>query len=724
MASNKKKKYKPTNRPKNTANKKNLSTAKQQQAEQKPPEPKDRDTIGKGRVWIAIVLVAIASLVAYSSAFDNQLTNWDDNFYVNDNPVIRDLSGKTVSEIFFSKNKEVRYHMGNYHPLAMLSLNIDYQIGKIVTGKEEIVSWPYISTNVVFHVLNTLLVFLLIYLLWGRVDFALIAALLFGVHAIHVESVAWISERKDVLYTFFFLLSLIAYIRYIAEEKAKWLVLSLLAFAFSLLSKGQAVSLAPTIVLIDWFRNRKLLSLKVILEKVPFFILGLVFGLIAIEAQKHGQAIHRIGEYPYFIRVLFACLGFSQYLFKLVIPHDLAPIYPYPILKEMKPTMSMWLHMVSTLGILSFGVWAFRKKYRNLTFGLAFFLVNIVLLLQLIPVGSAVMADRYSYIPSIGIHAIMAIGFIALYEKFKLPIKVAYGLVAVYVVALGVYTFQQIDHWQDSMAVWNQTLRVSPKSIVAWNNRGSLKEKNAKEGEEVKNPQLMQAAILDFNEALKIKPDYTTALYNRGVAFHDLKQFDKAMADFNEAIKFDPTMGDAYHNRGLVKDKLGKFQEAIKDFNRAVQFKPQEQKVYVNRGVAYGKMGNFPEAIKNFNKALEIDPNSASAYSNRGLANDHSKNYDQALKDYGKAIQLDRKFITAYMNRSLIYQKQRKWKLALNDLNTSIQFNPNLPNAYYQRANVYFNLQRLDLACQDWNKAKQMGMNGVDGRIQQFCKNN
>ncbi|NPA68790.1 MAG: hypothetical protein GXO50_09305, partial [Chlorobi bacterium] len=233
---------------------------------------------GKTKILFTL-LIAFITFISFFPTFDNEITTWDDEFYINTNPYLKDLSFENVKTLFDTGT----YYMGNYHPLAMISLSVDYAIGG-EDAEGNVNPFMFHFTNFILYLLTVTAVLYFIYILFKDFKLAAAAALLFAVHTLHVESVAWISERKDVLYAFFFVLSLIAYVKYTDNGKIKFYVLSLLLFVLSLFSKGQAVSLAVTLVLIDYFRGRKLIDKKLILEKIPFFILALVFGLIAVGA--------------------------------------------------------------------------------------------------------------------------------------------------------------------------------------------------------------------------------------------------------------------------------------------------------------------------------------------------------------------------------------------------------------------------------------------------------
>ena len=268
--------------------------------------------------WSAVIVVV--TLIVFFPTLLNNLTNWDDRVYVNENPYIKAFSWENMKWIFSNS------FMGNYHPLTMISLAIDYHINKFNP-------FTFHFTNLLLHTCNAVLVFLVIFALTGKMNLSVIAGLLFGVHTLHVESVSWVSERKDVLYAFFYLIALFYYIKFSKKKERKWYWLSLGFFMLSLLSKGQAVSLAVTLFLIDYFQGKKLFDQKGLVDKIPYFILAVIFGFIAIKAQQGVAAtemVHTEGQQ----RVFFSSYGFLMYLCKLVLPVFLSGYYPYPNLAQ------------------------------------------------------------------------------------------------------------------------------------------------------------------------------------------------------------------------------------------------------------------------------------------------------------------------------------------------------------------------------------------------------
>lgn len=561
---------------------------------------------------------------------------------------------------------------------------------------------------------------------------AIIVGLLFGIHAIHVESVAWISERKDVLYAFFFILSLLAYINYIDKKKTFFYFASLFLFLLSLFSKGQAVSLAVTLLFVDYFRNRKLLDKKVILEKIPFFIFALAFGYIAIQAQKQSEALVDEQAYTMVQRFGIAAYAFVQYNLKLILPIGLSAIYPYTDIIGHTIPGYYYLMLVPVIAIIILFVYLIRKGKRDYVFGIAFFVVNIILLLQFIPVGSAVYADRYAYIPSFGFFIVAAL----LLEPFLNNVKIRLPLIvtlSLYGVFLGYMTFTRTDIWKDSETLWEDTVKKSPGSVIAWNNLGSCKDKKASEAmqenkfEEAKEYRLK--AIKDFTKAIEGKPDYKNAFFNRGVSSFEVGKLVKdslliksALNDFNKALEIDAQFTDAYFNRANVKSELGLLEAALKDFNIAIGLNPQKSDYYANRGVAYGKAGKIDEAIADFNRSLEMNPNESSVYSNRGRANMLKGNIEEAINDYNTAIKLTPTNYTAYFNRAIAKQKQKDYSGALNDYEQTLRLRKDMADVYYQRGLLYLEMNDRNNACKDFDMANQMGIAYAGLLMAQFCQ--
>ncbi len=697
------------------------NSGKQQQKRQQVfNAPKQDISINKNKIAMWLLLISIATAIVYLPTFKNGVTNWDDDSYVTNNPW-HTFTYDNLKSAFSS------YYMGNYHPLAMLSLGLDKNISGL-NKDDKSNTFMFHFSNLLFHIINTLLIFWLIFIMLQRSDIAIITALLFGLGAIHVESVAWLSERKDVLYSCFFIASMVSYVYYVKRGKFGFYIGAFLLFVLSLLSKGQAVSLAVSLIAIDFFMGRNLTSRKVILEKVPFFILALIFGLIAIKAQKAGNALHTTDSYEFYKRIGFAGYAFTQYLIKLIIPANLAAIYPYPDIINKDIPNHYWLFLIPSL-LFAYAFFYSFKRNKLISFCIAFFIINIALLLQLLPVGSAILADRYSYIPSIGIHLLSAYFIAMLIDKKSKYKTLIYSVLAIYLVVMGIASFNRCMVWENSTTLWDDTINKSPKAVVAWNNRGSEKDRMKDH----------KGAIEDFTRAIVLKPDYTHAFYNRGTSKkaialekNDSTLLKSAIEDFNKSIEFDKKLLDAYHNRGLAYESLSGFArttqkrdslllKALDDYNTTISINPNHQKSLINRGVIRGKLKMLDSAIVDFNRAIKLQPDNASAYSNRGLAKDHMGNDEGAIADYTMAIEKDSSFSTAYLNRGIIYRRQQKLQAANADFTRAIELEEDLAAAYYFRALNYLQENNQETACGDLKRAAELGHQNAILQYKIYC---
>ncbi len=684
----------------------------------------------KNFLFIAIAILITAAV--YLPTFNNTYTNWDDGHYVLENHLIKSMKISNLKKYFFSKKSYERYYMGNYHPLTMITYNLNYLLAKKDKNGVPAPFW-FQFTNIFLHIISVIFVFLIIFRLLKNNIIAFLTALFFGIGTMHVESVAWISERKDVLYTAFYLISLYLYILYVEKNKAAYYWNSLLIFIMSLLSKGQAVSLSFSIVLIDIWYERKIFSTKVIFEKIPYFVLSLIFGLIAIEAQKYSSALQEKYNYELYKRFAIAAYGFTMYLIKLIIPYGFSAIYPYPdIINKTVPTY-YWLMFIPSLAFIYLIIIAYKKKWKVIFWGSSFFILNIILLLQIIPVGGAIYADRYSYIPSIGIHLIVAwliYKFATAKDKFKTP---AFIFTAIYITFIGFSTIKRIEVWRNSLTLWQDTIKKQPKAVVAWNNLGSEFNKRAQKiSETSQNKQkileLKKHAIECFQKAIKLKPDYKSAYYNLGATLfeiakmtNDTTKASEAVENFSKAIAYNPTFIEAIRERGTVYDWLGKYQNALADYTLAIKLNPNDPKTYVNRAATYGKIGEYYKAIADLQYALKINPDLPEVYSNLGLAYFYTKDYKKALESLKKAIELEPQNPASYFNRSLVYGAMKKYDLALKDINKTIELGKKTPDIIYFKGYYLILLGNKKEGCQHLQTAANEHYIYATKALQVFC---
>lgn len=620
--------------------------------------------------WVIAVGISLLTFIIFLPALQNNFTNWDDVQYVTDNEMITSFSSENIHSM---ATKPVA---SNYHPLTMFTYALNYA----VVGKDS--AFFYILTNVVLHCLNTFLVFFFIFLLTNRtrIEVAIICALFFGIHPMHVESVAWISERKDVLYTFFFMLSSIAFLKYLVPSNTKreqitWYSITFLCFLLSLLSKPVAVVLPVVLLLIDFWKKRSL-SWKLVVEKIPFFVGAIAFGLLAISTQS-GTAIEDLETHTFLQKIMFASYGSMMYLVRFFFPFKLAAFYPFPIVSE---GLSLEYQIAPFVVLLFLALTLISLKFtRNVVFGVGFFFVTIALVLQFIKVGAAIMADRYSYVPYIGLLFIIGMGFSCIWRSkhpkntplFKYGLV---GLLAVYTLAFSYQSFGQIKIWKNSNTLWTQVIERYPLAKKAYNNRG----------EYYYDKKEFDKSLADYNVLLQLDKGYSSAYNNRGLIFYEKKQYAKALKDYNKAIALDKKYEEAYHNRGNANYSSNKYTEALADYNKSISLNPKNHRAYNNRANIYFMRGDYQEAIKNYTKTLTFDANHLQANLNRGITYYQLKEYKTALVDFNKAIQLNPKNGDPYLYISYIYNETGDNKNALTFAQKAKQLGKNVRADYLQ----------------------------------------
>lgn len=578
-----------------------MKKKKEHKHQHNPPGKKSLKPSGSDSMmqYGAILVLVIIALIVYLPALNGGFV-WDDDDYIKNNTLIHTIN---LKEIF------THYVMGNYHPLTVLVYAFEYHFFGVAEK-------GYHAINMMLHCLNTILVFYVIFRLSEKTVVAFVAAILFAVHPIHVESVAWASELKDLLYTFFFLASYIFYLKYLKENQKKFIVYSVLLFLLSLLSKAMAASLPVALLLTDYFKGGKITT-KTFINKAPYFALAIIFGVVAVFAQKSSGATD-IAVFPFPQRIIFACYGFFTYLFNLVLPMQFSAYYPYPIRPGADLPSQYYLYPVLMLVLLA-GLFYSLKSSKKILFGIGFFAVTVFLVLQLLPVGGAIMADRYCYIPSIGIFYLAGEAFFGLWNRksYKYPAIIA---ISAFVVFFSSKTYARCSTWKNGLTLWTDVIDQYQTIGVAYNNRGII----------LANQKRIDEAMSDYNKAIQLEPKFPRALNNRGVLLKGQKKYEEALSDFNKAIELDPTYSSPYNNRGVIYKIQNKLDEAVLDFNKAIELKSTYTEAYFNRGNTRKMKSNYDGAVSDYEKAIELRPNYAEAYYNKGLSE-----YDSGKKDVG-----------------------------------------------------------------------------------------
>jgi protein O-mannosyl-transferase len=512
------------------------------------------DLWNKRQYLYPLSLILIFTALLYSHALQNDILSWDDHWHITDNADIKSLSANNIKTIFTS------YYTNMYHPLVTLTFAVEYQL----FGLNPV---AYHTTNVLFHLANVLLVFFLVLRLSRRREIAIIAACLFGIHPMHVESVAWITERKDVVYAFFFLCGLINYVRFVQKEGKQWYWLAFLSFLLSLLSKSTAITFPIILLFIDGYFARKIKS-RTIVEKLPFFLLSIIFGVVALGSQSETTSFEIFKQFTFLDRFFLASYSLCYYIFHLFVPVNLSALHSMP---EKIQGLLPFEYYAAVLPVVVLIYLCTRKGIfqREYIFSMCFFLVSVSLNIHLIPFGKAIVAERYSYVPYIGLSYLIGQLYCFVIDRFPHLLRWKKGIVLVTVLLVmlfGYITYQRIGVWKNTSILFHDA---------------SMKARNGKEAaivqalgfvldaEEMTNARRYSDAIEMYDKAITLDPQRVESYSNRGIAKHCLEDYDGAMKDYTKAIELNPLFSRAYANRAAIYILWNQRDKACADYHTA-----------------------------------------------------------------------------------------------------------------------------------------------------------
>jgi tetratricopeptide (TPR) repeat protein len=545
--------------------------------------------------WIAAVIVAVLTVVVFSPVFRAGFTNWDDNYVVVENPAIRSLSPSSLGRIFSAPSE------GTYSPLVLLSFALEYRL----FGLHPLL---FHLTNLLLHVFASLLVLGLLKQLVGPTVPAALGSLLFALHPLHVESVAWVTERKDCLFGLFFLAALLWYSRWLrrGERGRRWP--TTLFFTLALLSKVQAATLPAALLLID-LAMRGRIRRRDVTSKIPLFILSGVFIAVNVAAQQTVGATAAQAQFAPLQRPLLVAYALVFYVVKTVLPVRLSPFYPYPHASAGTLPAVFYLALVGAAVLMGVVIVLIRRRH-PLAPAVAFFLVTVAPALQIVPVGGAITADRFAYVPVFALSWIIAwllarpgLGGTGHAAVRAAAIAGAGGAA----VAFGLGVFSVAHVWQDSVSLWSRVITRFPGVAGAYNSRGlALGER----GE-------LARAITDFSAAIERDPVNADYYCNRGTAFLRGGEVGRAEADFRKAASVRPGFVLAHVNLGDVCARRGRFEEALKHYDRAVELDPTLPAVFERRASVRYRLGDLRGAGEDAREARRLEGETAHAGSRR-----------------------------------------------------------------------------------------------------------
>lgn len=587
-----------------------------------------------------VSIITFLSLVIYFQALNYGLVNFDDTGYITNNKIIHSLSPASLHQVFS------RQVMGNYHPLTVLSYALEYALQK---------DNPFIYhlDNLLLHILVSVLVFFFLLRLTANKTVSTITAIFFAIHPMHVESVAWVADRKDLLYTFFFLASCIAYVKFSGKAERfdrKWYAACFLLFVAALLAKAVAVCLPVVLLLIDYYKRRPL-NMRVWAEKIPFFLVSLISGYGAFKAQHAIHAINIAGTAVSGIeRLDLACYALLLYIKQLLLPFNQVCLYIYPIQGNGHLPTYFSLYTILCLAGMAAFIYYLRKD-RRIMFGFMFFMVTIFSLLQLVPVGYAIVADRYTYLPYLGLFIILAIVYQFLLAN-KGTRKLAMPLLAMHVAVLTICAYLQVTIWKDDISLWTRSVDVYAKDPFSLNQLGSSYVQHgiaaAQSGDkagaaESLNKSLQYLGNADKLERAQDKPSpekISEICNNLGLAYANTGNRDSAFFYFEKAVAANPQNLPIYANRAREYVATGNYAKALEDYKTYIRLAPGSDEAYYMAGACSGMLNDFTGSLNYFNKAIELAPGQAQYYTGRAKAYQHLGNKSAADADRAKAAEL------------------------------------------------------------------------------------
>ncbi len=599
----------------------------QQHGQRRVVEPGQPQTaFRRNELFIAFGLVAV-TLTVYAQVMSHQFIILDDGDYIRNNPMVN--RGLTLTGIAWAFTT---FHAGNWHPLTWLSHMLDSQIFGLNAG-------GHLLVNALIHASNTLILFLFLRRVTGAKWRSAIVAALFALHPLHVESVAWAAERKDTLSTFFGLLSLVAYARYVETPSWKRYALVAVALALGLMAKPMLVTWPFVMLLLDYWPLRRFqwrapgtegfvrALAPLVREKLPLFCLVAASMVITFIAQSHGGAVRTLVDVPVSLRLSNAIVSYAKYLFLTVWPSDLGVYCPFS-----RTGVPAWQLLCAIVLLAVITALAFRQARERpyLLMGWLWFVGTLVPVIGLVQVGSAAMADRYYYVPSIGLFVALVFGLSDLARAFRIH-RAAIGALTVAALSLlACLTAVQIDRWRNSETLFQYTLSVTHDNRVIENNLGIVLGESGRYDE----------AVAHFAKALRIEPDSFETLINMGKTLSEQGKNAEAIDFYDRALAVDPASVKTHMQLARVLLKQDRNDDAIQQLYRASELAPDDAYIRSDLGWMLGRQGKTAEAVEELNEALRLNPNSAEAHNNLGVVLLKSGKVEQSIPHFSAAIRL------------------------------------------------------------------------------------
>jgi tetratricopeptide (TPR) repeat protein len=644
---------------------------------------------------LIVTFLLISILTVYYQVKNFEFIYYDDPKYVRDNPMVKlGISLDSIRWAFFSIG-----YASNWHPVTWLSHMLDVELYGLNSGMHHL-------TNVIFHIVNTLLLFFLFYRLTSEKWKCAAVAVLFALHPLHVESVAWIAERKDVLSTFFWILTTWSYVWYVESRGVRRYLLVMMLFVLGLMAKPMLVTLPFTLLLLDFWPIKRPELVKfeddiasqsmrnnivrinwagvwpLIWEKMPLLILTGISSIITYLAQSRGGSVSNLDILPISSRIANAAAAYCTYLWRMIWPLNLAVFYPYP--KMFNPLIMVgFFFLLILITLLAF---KYTKRFPFLIMGWLWYLGTLLPVIGIVQVGYQSMADRYTYIPFIGIFVMLVWGITSLFIQWRIG---RYVLVISFLTIIPVLmwaTWVQAGYWKNSITLFSHALDVTKDNYLAHTNLAvALFEKGD-----------VQGAIYHSSEALRIKPDYVPALCDLGFGLMKQGKYQEAIDHFRQSIQINPYYINAYYNLGGALFALGKIDEAIIQFQDVLRLDPQHAGAQKGIEHALAKQRKIDGVIAQMKEELKVDPKNsdlnyrlAELYMSKGNTKD-------AIAFYEKSLLNNPNLIQALNTLAVLYAQCGEYDNSLSSLHKVVKLKPNDPDVYYNIACIYSKQGRKD----------------------------
>jgi tetratricopeptide (TPR) repeat protein len=698
----------------------------------------------QGKSFLICLLLIAATLLVFWQVQNHDFVNIDDNQYILDNPYVK--NGLTRASLIwaFTTNRAA-----NWHPLTWLSHMLDYQLYGMNPGGHHV-------TSLLLHVANSVLLFLLFSRMTGALWRSAFVAALFALHPLHVESVAWISERKDVLSTFFWILTMWMYLLYVERQRLSRYILVLFSFALGLMAKPMLVTLPCVLLLLDYWplqrfrlsqphddtpatiqtsKERGVPTLRLFLEKIPFFALAAASSMVTFFVQRSSGAVTALDVFPVKIRIANALVSYVKYMGMMIWPRGLVVFYLHP-----GKSLPGWHAVGAGLLLVCLSVALIRaaRRHQYLPVGWFWYLGTLVPVIGLVQVGMQAMADRYTYVPLIGLFIIVAWGVYDLVKGRRyqqVTLALAAGLVL-----LGVMTsaWLQVRHWKNSATLFKHALTINAKNYLAHNNLGAalIQQGEIEEGisHYIKALEIhpnywlahsnlggylvgqgeVEKAMYHCSEALRLNPNSPETHTNLGLALALQGRFEEATTHYFEALRLRPEYAPAHRNLGLALERLGRPQEALSHYAEAMRFKPDFVEAYLNLATVFTEQGNVAAASEQYQKALEIKPDDAGIHSNFATFLAEQGKTDQAIAHYSRALEIRPDFAEVYGNLGNIFKQQGKIDKAIAHYNKALEIKPNQAEAHNNLGVLLAKRGRLKEAINHYSEALRLNPDSAE----------